>query len=151
MPLSTYRGSRSPPTLPRVLLPRLEGRAGDGRRSSSLPRSPGARFRDFGLCSGRRDVYDRPTTARRRCAPTRGRTGTCWGHIAWNACSPHEVAELIPIGYHAILRAIRAAHVIEEFDPADRRSAEEQIRHVRGELVSPVCHELGRQNADPAL
>lgn len=43
------------------------------------------------------------------------------------------------------------AHVIEEFDPADRRSAEEQIRHARGELVSPVCHEPGRQEADPAL
>jgi integrase len=35
------------------------------------------------------------------------------------------------------------AHVIEEFDPADRRSAEEEIRRARGELVSPMCHEAG--------
>jgi len=39
------------------------------------------------------------------------------------------------------------AHVIEEFDPADRRSAEEQIRQARGELVSPMCHEPSGQEA----
>lgn len=43
------------------------------------------------------------------------------------------------------------AHVIEEFDPADRRSAEEQIPQLRGEMVSPVCHKLGGHKADPAL
>ena len=37
------------------------------------------------------------------------------------------------------------AHVIEEFEPAERRSAEEEIRRARGELVSPVCHEPPRQ------
>ena len=35
------------------------------------------------------------------------------------------------------------AHVIEEFDPAVRRSAADEIRRARDELVSPVCHERG--------
>jgi integrase len=35
------------------------------------------------------------------------------------------------------------AHVIEEFDPAVRRSAADEIRRARDELVSPVCHEGG--------
>jgi integrase len=39
------------------------------------------------------------------------------------------------------------AHVIEEFDPMQRRSAEDEIRRARGELVSPLCHEPHRQEA----
>jgi len=89
------------------------GRAGDGRCSSFVAKDRrGARFRDFGPCSGRRDVSDRLANARRRCAPTRGRTGPYWGQIALERLlSPREVAELMPIGYHAILRAIRAGEL----------------------------------------
>lgn len=61
----------------------------------------------------------------------------------------HEGVSLVEVarqaGHSPAICLRTYAHVIEEFEPADRRSAEEQIRRARGELVSPACHGLGSE------